>query len=157
MCLDEIADALPDYPIVAGESFRGLLEIAQELSARASDVLPLVGNHVVPQIRMPLAESANYQAAVGCSDIKPWQHLPPTVLEHRLYIARMPGDVCRVNTDDAVLRDGLEEWLRPGYRRAETGCNHRKQSHQIAKIRPADQPLAQSGVRRIAARRMTAR
>jgi hypothetical protein len=44
---DQVADTLPYDPVIARNRVAGLLEIAQQLGARATDVVPFVGDDVI--------------------------------------------------------------------------------------------------------------
>ena len=92
MAFQQVADALSDDPVVSGQGIRCLLQIAQQLGARAYDVLSLVRNDVIGEVGMPLAKPANDQAVIRCPDVEPWQHLPPPPLEYRLQVARVFGN-----------------------------------------------------------------
>src|SRR6266576_3418245 len=63
--LCEIADALPDNPVIPRKSGRSFRERAEKLGAREPDLLSFFGNYVLLKVGMPFAETADNQAAVG--------------------------------------------------------------------------------------------
>src|SRR5687767_3863295 len=80
--LCQVPDALSYYPIVAGKGRRRRLEIAKQLGARSTDFLAFLGDHVILVIRrVPLAEPADDETAIGGPSVEPGQQPAALALE----------------------------------------------------------------------------
>ncbi len=121
------------------------------------DVLAFIGNVVVLEIRMPLAEPTNDQAVIGGPDVKPRQHLPATTLECRLQVPRTLDDLDGVATQPCVLGAWLSEWLRRGDRSAEGGRSNCYREQRAERADLLSGGYATAGIRKGAVERMTAR
>ena len=109
MSLDQVANPLPHDPVVAGNRVASLLEIMQELGARATDVVPLIRNDVVLEVWMPLAKSPDDEAAIRRPHVESRQHLPAPSLEPRLKVVRAVGDLARIDERLSALEQRLPE------------------------------------------------
>jgi hypothetical protein len=108
--LDQIADSLPDDPVVTGNRVPSFLEVTQKLGAGAADVVPLIGYDIVLRVVwVPFAEPSNDEAAIGLPRVESGQHMPAPTLEAGLEIARTVGDLARIDDGLSVLERCLLE------------------------------------------------
>jgi hypothetical protein len=107
MPLSEVANPLPDDPVVTRECRGRFRELAEQLRARPDNVLSFVGNRVVAQVRMPFAEASDDQAVIRRPDVESWQHLPAPSLERRLQIARALGNLGGIGSKLGVASRSL--------------------------------------------------
>ena len=133
MPFDQIANPLPDDPVVSWNRLARLLEVTQQLGARATDIVSFLRNLAVLKPRLPLAESSNDETPIRRSDVESRKHLPAASLEPGLEIVRSMGDVARIDERLPVLnRRFMEITLRErlGWERANR-CQREREAERF--------------------------
>lgn len=108
MTFGEIANSLADDPVVTRYGFAGFPQVSQQLRARLANRLALVGNLVILEVGVPLAEAADDEAVVSRAGVEPRQQLPAAALEGGLPVARAVGNLRRIGACLLAVGSGKE-------------------------------------------------